>query len=96
MTDLNVYLSKERFVNGLNDLLNESGNFEGTILYYMCPVDGEYIHIVEWNIWINVECCGEVAIMKEISREMMMTAACGRVEDPEHIRYLMKKTDWAI
>ena len=96
MTDLNVYFSKERFVDGLNDLLNENRIFEGTIVYHMCPVDGEYIHIADWNVWINVEGCGNAAIMGEISKEMIGFYAFGRVRDSARKQYLTKKGDWSI
>lgn len=96
MEDLKVYFGKKQFVDDLNDLLNRSGVYDGTILYHMCSVDGEYIHIVGWNVWINVEDCGKAAIMEEISKEMIGFRAFGRVRDLEHKRYLLKKTDWSI
>ena len=96
MTDLNVYFSKARFVDDLNDLLNAAGMCDSTIIYHRCSVDGEYIHIVDWNIWINVEGCSKAAIMEEIARETMGFPAFGRVKDSAHKRYLMKKGDWSI
>ena len=96
MTDLNVYFSKARFVDELNDLLNENGMYDGTIIYHRCSVDGEYVHIVEWNIWINVEDCSKAAIMKEISKEMMGFPAFGRVRDSARKQYLTEKGDWSI
>ena len=96
MTDLNVYFSKERFVDELNDLLNANGMYDGAIIYHRCSVDGEYIHIVDWNIWINVEGCDKAAIMGEISKEMLGFPAFGRVRDSARKQHLMEKGDWSI
>ena len=96
MTDLNMYFSKKCFVDELNDLLKKTGVYDGTIAYHRCSVDGEYIHIVDWNIWINVEDYDKAAIMEDISKEMMGLHAYGRVKDPERKRYLMEKKDWSI
>ena len=96
MTDLNLYFSKKRFVDELNDFLKKTGVYDGTIAYHMCSVDGEYIHFVDWNIWINVEDCDKAAIMEDISKEMTGFHAYGWVQDPEQKRYLMGKGDWSI